>query len=161
VSERWPVERLDPTSYLEPGVDLPVLYGDLDTVGHLNNVSFGRFFEQARFLAHRAIGLPAVMHDEGSGLHVARVSVDYLHEARFGSPLHVRVRGVRLGTSSVVEEQAAWQNGRCVALAEVVMVNVVDGEPAPLSSVMRAALERLLTTGGGRGDGLEGGALLG
>lgn len=160
MSARWPAERLDPMSYLGPGVDLPVFYGDLDTVGHLNNVAFGRFFEQARFVAHRAIGLPALMHDEGSAFLVARICVDYLHEARFGSPLHVRVRAARLGSSSVVEEQGAWQGGQCVALAEVVMVYVREGGPAPLSPAMRAAVQRLLGVGAHLGDGLEGSPLV-
>jgi acyl-CoA thioester hydrolase len=144
MSGRWPAERLDPAGYLEPGADLPVFYGDLDTNGHLNNVAFGRFFEQARFLAHRAVGISAVMHEEDSGFLVARVSIDYLREARFGSPLHVRTRAAHIGTSSVVEEQAAWQSGHCVALSEVVMVYVSGGAPRPLSAAMLEPVRRLV-----------------
>lgn len=142
-SSRWPAERLETASYLGPGVDLPVFYGDLDTGGHVNNVTFGRFFEQGRFLAHRDAGFPSVLAEEGSVVLVARVSIDYLQQGRFGHPLHVRTRLARVGTASFHEEQAAWQDGRCVALSEVTMVYARDDRPAPLSEGMRAALARL------------------
>jgi acyl-CoA thioester hydrolase len=141
---RWPAERLDPAAYQSPGVDLPIFYGDLDTNGHLNNVAYGRFFEQARFTSHRAVGMSALMHEEGSGFLVARLSVDYLHETRFGTPLNVRTRAVTIGTSSVVEQQAAWQGEQCMALAEVIMVYTKEGRPTPLSPAMLEVVHRLL-----------------
>jgi acyl-CoA thioester hydrolase len=139
-------ERLDPDCYLEPGADLPVFYGDLDTNGHLNNVAFGRFFEQARFLSHRSVGISALTAQDDSTFLVARVSIDYLREARFGTPLHVRTRLWQINNSSVVEQQAAWQKGLCVAVAEVIMVYVKDGKPTPVPARMRAALELLRVT---------------
>ena len=143
MTSRWAAERLDPTSYLEPGLDLPVFYGDLDTQGHLNNVAFGRFFEQARYTAHRAVGMAEISAAESSFFMVARVSLDYLREGRFGAPLHVRTRAARIGTASVVEEQAAWQDGECVALAEVVMVYTHDGASTPLTPRMLEVVQRL------------------
>jgi acyl-CoA thioester hydrolase len=140
---RWSADRLDPTCYLEPGLDLPVFYGDLDTQGHLNNVAFGRFFEQARYTAHRAAGMAEISAAEDSHFMVARVSVDYLREGRFGSPLHLRTRAARIGTASVVEEQGAWQDGQCVALAEVVMVYTHAGASTPLTPRMREVVQRL------------------
>ena len=143
MTSRWAAERLDPACYLEPGLDLPVFYGDLDTQGHLNNVAFGRFFEQARYTAHRAVGMAEISAAESSFFMVARVSVDYLREGRFGTPLHVRTRAARIGTASVVEEQAAWQDGECVSLAEVVMVYTHAGASTPLTPRMLEVVQRL------------------
>jgi acyl-CoA thioester hydrolase len=143
-SSRWPAERLDPEHYAGPGHDLPVFYGDLDTGGHLNNVAFGRFFEQSRFGAHRLIGLPKLMDEDGGRFLVARVAIDYLREAHFGSPLHVRTRVHEIRNASAVEHQAAWQDGECVALSEVVMVYVTDTGPTPLPEQVRAALQQVL-----------------
>lgn len=140
---RWPAERLDPERYEAPGLDLPVFYGDLDTGGHLNNVAFGRFFEQSRFDAHRRIGLPKLMEEQGGRFLVARVAIDYLREAHFGGPLHVRTRVHTMGSASAVEHQAAWQHGECVAVSEVVMVFVTDSGATPLPPQLRAALEQL------------------
>jgi acyl-CoA thioester hydrolase len=69
-----------------------------------------------------------------------RVCIDYLAEARFGSPLHVRTRAGDVGRSSLVELQAAWQGDVCVALCEVVLVHVRDGVPTPVTDALRAAL---------------------
>jgi acyl-CoA thioester hydrolase len=145
-SSRWSADRLDRDCYLAPGVDLTVFYGDLDTQGHINNVAFGRFFEQARFMAHRAAGMPAVSASEGAFFLVARVSIDYLREGRFGSDLHVRTRVATVGTSSLVEEQAAWQGDACVALSEVVMVYSRDGGSTPLTPPMLEVVDRLRAT---------------
>lgn len=138
--KRWDPERLLRGSYPEPGVDLPIFYGDLDTNGHLNNVAFGRFFEQGRFTSHRAGGMNHVLKAQATNMLVVRVAVDYLAEARFGQPLHVRTRTGDVGTTSVVELQAAWQAEVCVALAEVVLVHVKDGRPVPVTDALRAAL---------------------
>lgn len=145
-SSRWPADRLDPEAYIGPGHDLPVFYGDLDTLGHLNNVAFGRFFEQSRFETHRRVGIPKLMAENQARFLVARVSIDYLGEAHFGSPLHVRIKVSEIRNASVIEQQAAWQKGVCVALSEVVTVYVTDAGPTRVSEHVRTALAGLLPT---------------
>lgn len=139
---RWPADRLDPDAYAAPGLDLTVFYGDIDPNGHLNNVAYGRFFEQSRVLTHAGLGLP-VLESGRTSVLVARVCIDYLREGGFGSPLHVRVRISEVRRTSFVEEQAAWQDGQCLALSEVVLVHISDGRPVPVPDRMRAALESL------------------
>lgn len=139
----WPADRLDVDAYPGPGFDLPIFYGDLDTNGHLNNVALGRFFEHARFSGNVSAGLRTAGLSTGSHFLVARVAIDYLVEGRYGEILHVRTRTGRIGTSSTVLEQAAWQRGECLGLAEVVMVHLVDGRPAPVTVAVRTVLESM------------------
>lgn len=121
----WDPERLDRSTY-PAGLDLPVFYGDLDTNGHVNNVALGRYFEMGRMQALRQSGLTPLIREAG-GMHlVARVAMDYLAEIRLGT-LHIVTRFGRVGTSSLVHEQAAFQKDRCVALNEVVFVRMQDG----------------------------------
>jgi len=134
---RFPADRLELDAYPGPGTDLPVFYGDLDPNWHVNNVAMGRFFEHGRVVAHRETGLDDAARP-GHFLSV-RVAIDYLHEALFGT-LHVRSRFVRVGTSSFTVEQAVWQEGRAVAVAEVVLVHVIDKVAAPLPEAVRALL---------------------
>jgi len=138
VAERWEPERVLRDSYPGPGFDLPVMFGDLDPNRHVNNVAMGRYFEQARVLTNGRLrdsgGWP-----ERSSFVIARVAVDYLAETHFGTPLHVRVRVHAVGHSSVTQQQAAWQGGVCVALAEAVLVHRSGGGPSPLPEPMRAA----------------------
>jgi acyl-CoA thioesterase FadM len=41
-------------------------------------------------------------------------------------------------------EQGVFKDGACIATAECVLVNVQDGEPAPVEGTLRAELEALL-----------------
>jgi acyl-CoA thioester hydrolase len=140
----WPADRLDPEAYPGPGVDLPVFYGDLDTNHHVNNVALGRYFEMGRYELHHRIGLGRRARAHGGSLVVARVAIDYLAEVLFGvGPLHVRTRLAALGRTSLTEHQAAWQQGRCVALAEIVAVYRHDGAAAPWPDDIRAAVDAM------------------
>lgn len=137
---RWPADRTDAEAYPGPGYDLPLFYNDLDTNGHLNNVAIGRYFEHARFAGNIAAGLREAQRPTGSHFLVARVAIDYVSEGLYGTALHVRSRTARLGTSSVQLEQGAWQDGRLVGLADVTLVHLVDGAPAPLSDAIREVM---------------------
>lgn len=143
---RWPAERLVVEAYPGPGYELPLFYNDLDTNGHLNNVAIGRYFEQGRFAGNIAAGLREAQRPTGSHFLVGRVAIDYLSEGEYGTPLHVRTRTGRLGGSSVTLEQAAWQDGRVVGLAEVLLVHLIDRRPAPLPDAIRAVLARMRVT---------------
>jgi acyl-CoA thioester hydrolase len=140
---RWPDERLALDRYPGPGFDLTVFYNDLDTNGHINNVALGRYFEQGRFAGNIAAGLRDAQHSTASHFLVGRVAIDYLSEGTYGHVLHVRTRAGRLGGSSVTLEQAAWQDGRVVGLAEVVLVHLIENRPAPLTDPIRAAFARM------------------
>jgi acyl-CoA thioester hydrolase len=134
----WAPDRLDPAAYVAPGIDLPIFYGDLDTNRHVNNVALGRYFEQGRLQTHHRIGIDRAVRATGGGLVVARVAIDYLAEVHFGSPLHIRARVMSVGRSSMHQQQAAWQNDQCVALAEVVAVHRRDGVVAEWPDAVRA-----------------------
>lgn len=140
VDARWASERLDPSNYPD-GLELPVFYNDLDTNAHINNVAMGRYFEHGRFDAHRRHRINASLLP--GNLLSARVAIDYLAEGRVGRPLFVRVRVSRIGSTSFVEEQGAWQDDVCIALAESVLVYVVEGRPTTLPPGLRALCKSL------------------
>jgi acyl-CoA thioester hydrolase len=143
MSDRWDRERLEVTSYPGPGLDLPVLYADLDTNRHLNNVAVGRFFEHARATTFAATGYWHAVHAEGGLSVIVRVAIDYLREGHLGD-LHVRSRLTRVGTSSATVQQAAWQDGACLALAEVVFAHSRDGASAPWPEAAVSVLQSLV-----------------
>lgn len=134
---RWPADRLDLEAYPGPGLDLPVFYNDLDPNGHLNNVALGRFFEEGRVTYFARLKATV---EPGFRLLVVRVAIDYLAEGFHGTPLHVRSRTGRIGTSSVTVEQAAWQGDRLIGLAEATLAHSTEGRSAPLPPQTRAYL---------------------
>jgi acyl-CoA thioester hydrolase len=144
MAQRFTTDRLDPAAYPAPGIDLPVLYGNLDTNGHLNNVELGRFFEHARATTWAPVSFWKAVHQGGGLSVVVRVSIDYLAEVRIPATLHLRTRMARIGTASAVVEQGAWVGDRCIGLAEVTFVHSVHGASAPWPDEARAILEGLL-----------------
>lgn len=138
---RWSPERVEQASYTDQ-IELPVFYNDLDTNAHINNVALGRYFEHGRFDAHRRHGINARVRP--GNLLTVRVAIDYLAEGRVGRPLQVGFRIARIGRTSIVEEQAAWQEGICIGLAESVVAYVEDGRPQPISAALRSCCEPLM-----------------
>jgi acyl-CoA thioester hydrolase len=143
MSPRWAPDRLDREAYVSPGLDVPILFGDLDVNRHLNNVAYGRFFEHGRYSQHRDLGLPEILHRRGGGFLVARITIDYLRETHIGKPLHLRIRLREFGRTSMVEEQAAWQEDNCIALAEVIIAYRENGQPLPWPEEIRGKLSTL------------------
>jgi acyl-CoA thioesterase FadM len=128
---QWDADRLDRKAYLEPGMNLPVLFSDLDVNGHLNNVSAARHFEHARATAFAEMGFWRTASSDGGRSFVVHVGIDYLEEVRMNEVLHIRNRFVRVGRSSAQVEQAAWVGDRCVLLADVVFAHALQGGSAP------------------------------
>ncbi len=78
---------------------LEVPYGDIDAMGHLNNVAYLRYLEWARqkyWLAMR--GSDRDFRD--IDFVVARAEIDYRAAAHMGDVLDVEIRVSRLGRSS-------------------------------------------------------------
>jgi acyl-CoA thioesterase FadM len=125
-------------------VDLPGRFADLDVNGHLNHVSAGRFFEHARATAFGEVGFWHLAHQDGGRSFVVRVCLDYLREVRMRQVLHIRNRFVAVGRSSARVEQAAWVDGTCVLLADVVFAHALEGASAPWPEEAAAVLQSLV-----------------
>lgn len=130
--------RLDPANY-PYSLEIGTRYGDLDTNGHLNNVAIARFFEDAR--VRFQTGLSGGRRPVGARGLVAAVHVDYLAEGFYPAPVTVTAGIGDIGSSSWRVLEAAFQEGRCIAVCETVFVRLEDGNPAPIDAEWRAVLE--------------------
>ena len=121
------------------------LYGDLDPNGHLNNGAFGRLFEEGRAdLHHRVMDIPAA---NGLNRLLATITIEFLREGRYPGSVEVASAVLRVGGSSYVLAQAAFQDGACVALADCVIVKASRDGPVPLTEAERALLAGLAFRG--------------
>ncbi|MBV9841915.1 MAG: acyl-CoA thioesterase [Sphingomonadaceae bacterium] len=114
----------------------------MDAFRHLNNGATGRYLEEGRAdLNMRVFGVECMIDPPG-GLQLlfATTTVDYVRQAHYPGTAEIASGVVRIGGSSYVIAQAAFQDGRCFALAEAVMVKAIAGRPSSLREQERDAL---------------------
>ena len=121
---------------------IEVPYGDIDAMGHLNNVAYLRYLEWARskyWLAMRGT-------DDFWKIDfvVARSEIDYRSSAHMGEILTIEVRVSRLGNSSFdFSYRVTGPDGRMVAEAKTTQVcyDWDTRSPKPLSEERRRQIE--------------------
>ncbi|AFZ66874.1 acyl-CoA thioesterase [Deinococcus peraridilitoris] len=126
--------------------DIQMRFGDVDSLGHVNNVAYAQYLETAR------IGFLNDLARRGVDFHlvIARLEVDYRHEVTLGQHVTVQLLVTRVGRTSFECAYRVLANGVLAAEARSVQVNVdrAARRPQPLEGHVRAALlERLAMTG--------------
>jgi acyl-CoA thioester hydrolase len=134
-------------------ISLPVLWGDMDAMRHVNNVVFFRWFESARVAYLDRILLESSNADLGPIL--ASVKCDYRRPLNFPDTVTIGARITRLGRTSfsMVHAVASTEQNAIVAEGDstVVVFDYEANRPTPIPSAMREAIERL--EGRSFGDG--------
>ncbi len=126
-------------------ISLAIRYGDIDTLGHVNNAVYLTYVEQARiaYIHHLGLwdGAPSTQ-----GMIVARVAIDYkaaltLTDAQ--ADIHTRVS--KLGNRSLVMQHEIHSSGDSPKLAAEVEVTCVafnydKNETIPVSERWREVI---------------------
>ncbi|MCK5790248.1 MAG: acyl-CoA thioesterase [Ketobacter sp.] len=94
---------------------------DTDAMGHINNTVVPVWFLEGRESILRIFN-PNLSTEEVS-LVLAKIEIEYLEETFFGKPVEIRTYVLRIGTSSVLVGQEAWQEGELKATGTATMVN--------------------------------------
>lgn len=129
-------------------VEVAVRWGDMDAYGHVNNVQYLRYLEEARVYAFRAwLGQDRSLLEDG--VLVARQEIDYLTPMTFTyQPAVVHLWCTRVLGASFDVAYAVRQAGSEVtfAVAETTLVtyDLRAGRPRRVHPAERAALEAVL-----------------
>ena len=99
---------------IEPG------FYDTDALGHINNTRLPVWFELARNDLFPLF--TPDMDPKKSNLILARLQVDFIGELFFNQPVEVKTWIERIGNSSFVVLQEAWQGETLGARGRVTMV---------------------------------------
>lgn len=97
-----------------------VRYADTDRQGHVNNAVFVTFVESGRVSMLYSPEKPVA--PDGASWVIARLALDFLAEIRWPSEVAIGTTVTRLGRSSVTLGQGLFVEGKCVAVAETVIV---------------------------------------
>lgn len=100
-------------------------YADTDRQGHVNNAVFATMLETGRAELLYAPG--NAMFDDGCAFVIASLRLDFLGEIRWPGRVEIGTRVSRIGNSSFTLEQGLFQEERCVATGEAVIVQMNEG----------------------------------
>lgn len=134
--EAW---RLSPDAYVFT-TKLDTRFGDLDTMGHINNVAISAMFETARIRFHHHLG----RHPQEDFVRwlVAAVSLNYIEEAHFPYPFEVHCAIGHIGRTSWTVSSAAFQKGVCVATCDTTVVTHGAEGRRVIDEAVRAIMEQ-------------------
>ena len=129
----------------------PLRWSDMDAFGHVNNVTFLTYLEEARVdMLFVHAGNEAATEKLASGVVVARHEIDYKAPLVFRSdPLPIDTWVTNLGTSSfTLAYEVKDDDGPVYVRAATVLVpyDVKAGRPRRVSDEERDALSRFVET---------------
>jgi acyl-CoA thioester hydrolase len=126
--------------YFPTRVEIPVAWGEMDALGHVNNAVFFRYFESARIEYFRQLNGDGIDSGPFSPI-LAQTECNYLRPVHFPDNLVAEARVSRVGSSSLTMEYrlTSTKQDAVVAEGKAVVVNVErqTGKAQPLSPVVK------------------------
>lgn len=120
-------------------LDFPVRWGDMDALGHVNNIMYFRYFEQARLQWLEHIGF-ATLGTDTEGMVIVDNHAEYLKPVVYPMDVSVTVHGHSPGRSSFISvytltvDDVVFTRGS----AKVVWVDTALNKSIPLPDSVRA-----------------------
>ncbi len=123
----------------------PVLWGDMDALGHVNNVRYFRWCESARIALFEKLAWMPGQGAAGVGPILAATTCDFLEPVTYPGEVVVGVRVTRVGTTSVTMEYGLWRAGQPEKLVArgssvIVLVEYASGQKLPVPPEIRERL---------------------
>jgi len=128
-------------------IEIPVAWGDMDAMQHVNNVVYLRWFESARIAYFERAALLQGLNDMTVGPILARSTVDYLRPVTYPDTVRVEIAVTKMGKSSYEMAYRLWSKaqGAIAAKGDAVIVNYdyQAGKSAAVDERIRAAIHAL------------------
>ena len=122
---------------------MPIRWGDMDAMGHVNNTVYFRYMEQARiewlYACSRRLGMTAY---EREGPVIVNASCTFHASLTYPGEAEVRMFVGTPGKSSVESYYEIWMNGTKYAdgAAKMVWIDIANAKSAPLPEPFRALI---------------------
>ncbi len=128
-------------------IALPVIWGDQDAFGHVNNTVYLRWFESGRVDYFGRIGLSDLMRRSKIGPILASITCHYRREVNFPDQVQIGTRVSRIGKTSLTLEHAIVSESSKMVVAEgtstVVVFDYHAHQPHPVPAPIRREIELL------------------
>jgi acyl-CoA thioester hydrolase len=128
-------------------VTIPVQWGEMDALGHVNNTRFFAWFESARIALFHRIGVLAD-RPRDVGPILATTSCDFIRPVQYPCTVLVGVRVAAVGRTSLTMEYAVWPEGRpedprAKGTSVAVLVDYGTMQKVPVPAEIRARIDAL------------------
>lgn len=125
-------------------VPLPVQWGDMDMLGHVNNVIFFRYAESGRIAYFdQMLGNDPVIWG-GEGPILAEIQCRFINQLRYPAQLEVATRTARIGKRSLGIETAIFRTGEddpiATSRAVIVWFNYRKQSAVPVPEKLRTTI---------------------
>ena len=135
-------------------VTVPLLWGDHDAFGHVNNLAYLRWSETARVEYLTRIGMWPSLPPAGIGPILASVSCDYKRPLTYPDTAYVGARVTRVGNRSFQMQHVVVSEAHDAVAAEVdstiVILDYSQHKAVPIPESCRKAIEELESKLAGR-----------
>ncbi|MGF6507964.1 acyl-CoA thioesterase [Paraburkholderia sp. 32] len=128
--------QIEETAYGHWSTDT-VRWSDTDRIGHVNHLALGAYFETGR---SRFIG---EIQEPDQMFVTAALTIDFIRELHWPDPVRIGTAVMSVGQSSCKVTQGLFSNGRCIAVAAVVLV-LIDAstrQPVAIPDLQRSKLK--------------------
>lgn len=129
----------EPVGQLLYQSQFPIRWGDMDAMGHVNNVMYFRYFEQVRLEWYDQLGF-SPLSTGSEGLLIVDNHAEYIKPVVYPSVIIVQMGGHSPGRSSFVSTYTLTVEGVVYTRgsAKIVWVNTKLGKSTPLPDRVRA-----------------------
>jgi acyl-CoA thioester hydrolase len=126
-------------------------FGDIDGLGHVNNVVLAGWFELARNPLFRIFEPNLDLSHDKWPLIMAHTDYDFTDQIFFQYDVELRTYVARIGTKSFTVYHEAWQEGRLCTkgTAVVVYFDFIKNESIPIPEEKKNFLTKHLVTNPG------------
>ena len=128
-------------------MELPVVWGEMDAFGHVNNIIYFRYFESARLLYFEKIGFLETIQTTGVGPILASTRCDFRKALTFPDKIHVGARVTEMGDDRFLMQYRIVSEKLQKIAAEgeglIVSFDYRKGHKAPVPTKIRAQIEAL------------------
>ncbi|WP_196159990.1 thioesterase family protein [Reinekea sp. G2M2-21] len=93
-------------------IELPVQWGDMDALQHVNNIVYLRWFESARIAYFDRVALMDRLHDEKAGPILASSEVKYRVSVEYPDRVIIGVRVEELREQDLIQQYAVFSTAK-------------------------------------------------
>ncbi|MFK7853170.1 MAG: acyl-CoA thioesterase [Granulosicoccus sp.] len=125
-------------------LEFPVRWGDMDALGHVNNIMYFRYFEQVRLQWFEQIGY-GPLGSESEGLVIVDNHAEYIKSVVYPMNVCVSMHGHSPGRSSFVSVYTLSVDGVVYTRgsAKIVWIDTARNKSIPLPESIRALVSAL------------------